>query len=178
MALPQPEPVNFSREETIAQLRLGPSASKEADDCLMARAADLLSPSAQEDDAAAEGERVELHRLMDVTWAGFTDALPKMRAAMESHPFWRKAVGTPLENDLPVRAAEVATGMLRDAALSTPPSVVELLETLRDVSGALEKHISSGLRVPGTRADYDDLMAPVLRARSVIARHSAGVGKP
>jgi hypothetical protein len=64
------------------------------------------------------------------------------------------------------------------AAMPTPPSVVELLETLRDVSGALEKHISSGLRVPGTRADYDDLMAPVLRARSVIARHSAGVGKP
>lgn len=37
-----------------------------------------------------------------------SQTIQAMRAAMEAHPFWRKVVGTPAENDLPVIAAEIA----------------------------------------------------------------------
>lgn len=37
----------------------------------------------------------------------WTEVLRVMTKAMQSHPDWRRVVGTPLENDLPVRAAEV-----------------------------------------------------------------------
>lgn len=39
----------------------------------------------------------------------FTDMLKAMTDAMREHPFWDRCVaGTPLENDLPVRATIVA----------------------------------------------------------------------
>lgn len=41
----------------------------------------------------------------------FPTALHLMRARMEAHPWWkRRCVGTPLENDLPVLAAELMCG--------------------------------------------------------------------
>ena len=36
----------------------------------------------------------------------WTEVLKVMTEAMESHPFWKRLEGTPLENDLPVRAAK------------------------------------------------------------------------
>jgi hypothetical protein len=70
-------------------------------------------------------EGAELRAKMDRAWPAFHEALAKMREVMEAHPFWHKARGTPLENDLPVRAAEVALGMM-EAALHPTPSAAPL----------------------------------------------------
>ena len=37
----------------------------------------------------------------------WTEVLKVMTKTMEEHPFWPKVQGTPLENDLPVRASKV-----------------------------------------------------------------------
>jgi hypothetical protein len=64
-----------------------------------------LSPAL--DNTAVEGQREAMP---------FHEVLRLMRETMESHSFWRKAVGTPLENDLPVRAANIARALLQEAA--------------------------------------------------------------
>lgn len=48
---------------------------------------------------------------------GFTEVLAAMRETMESHPHWCKVVGTPAENDLPVRAASMALRLFKGADL-------------------------------------------------------------
>jgi hypothetical protein len=45
----------------------------------------------------------------------FAQALAAMREAMERNPHWCRVVGTPLENDLPVIAADMAMRWLRAA---------------------------------------------------------------
>lgn len=76
-------------------------------------------PRAQ--DEARARDKAELARRMNVAWPTFHDALKKMRETMEAHPFWRKAVGTPLENDMPVRAAEVALAMILNVTEARAP---------------------------------------------------------
>ena len=42
----------------------------------------------------------------------FTTMLKAITSAMETHPWWHRIEGTPLANDLPVRAAVAAMKML------------------------------------------------------------------
>lgn len=64
---------------------------------LLSRAADALETQAP----AETAPRPQFHEVLKL-----------MRETMESHPFWRKVVGTPAVNDLPVRAAVVAMDLL------------------------------------------------------------------
>ena len=49
------------------------------------------------------------HLFPDAQHVTYAEVLKAMTEEMRAHPWWRKQVeGTPLENDLPVRAANVA----------------------------------------------------------------------
>ena len=43
----------------------------------------------------------------------FTTMLKAITSAMETHPWWHRVDGTPLANDLPVRAAVAAMKLLK-----------------------------------------------------------------
>lgn len=54
---------------------------------------------------AAEARNAALEGTPTVS---FQDVLSKMETAMKAHPFWKRCEGTPLANDLPVIAANIA----------------------------------------------------------------------
>jgi len=66
----------------------------------------------------------------------WTEVLKVMTEAMESHPFWKRLEGTPLENDLPVRAAKAFFNIVKDddrlsADVSMEPTVPQPANTSR-----------------------------------------------
>ena len=89
--------------------------------------------------------------------ADFTAALAAMRAAMHAHPFWRRAEGTPLENDLPVIAAKLA---------------LDWLAALRPTAAEVEVRVGGAYEMPDGRSFWVD--APV--AREIAHRAIGGAG--
>lgn len=103
-------------------------------------AGDLLSRAADALETQAPVETVPRPQ--------FHEVLKLMRETMESHPFWRKVVGTPAVNDLPVRAAAVACDLL--AAKSSHP-----FPDREAIARELANHLSSGVTGTGG-GDMDD----------------------
>ena len=71
----------------------------------------------------------------------WTTVLQKITKAMETHEWWgRRIVGTPLENDLPVRATKVILNNMTIWKTGIPPNSRPVLAvTISDVVGSLKK---------------------------------------
>ena len=73
----------------------------------------------------------------------WTETLARMVETMSSHPDWRKCMGTPLGNDLPVRAAKVAHELMHEMMSDEPGlrRVIRLQDDYLKLMGAwMQRH--------------------------------------
>jgi len=74
-----------------------------------------VTPLERNDNCPIHGARACCNSPSACSAPDFTEVLKRMKHIMQAHPWWKKRIdGTPLANDLPVRAAVECCEIIRE----------------------------------------------------------------